>query len=102
MNIEKTWNEIIKWLSDEKIIGLPKGNKFKISFNKKKGLIQIIPLKTGIPRIITKKEWRRFGEKFNQVKSNGYDPLRPGHYSQITHNSSYIVALLKELRYLNY
>lgn len=96
MNIDSLWNKIIGRLADEKELSLPRGKNFKASFDKEKQIITIVPTKTGIPRTITKEEWTRVGNKFNQVKKEGYEPLRPGHYARISHNSSYIVAILKE------
>jgi len=100
MNNDESWREINDWLLEERKIGLPKGEDFRATFNSAKQAIEIIPTKTGIPRRISKKEWNKFVTKFNKVKNNGYDPLRPGHYAQITHNSSYLVAILRESDYL--
>jgi len=95
MNIEKKWEEIRDWLSKEKRINLPRGSEFEVSFDGKMNEIVIVPLQTGIPRRVGKEEWHRFGEKFNEVEENGYDPFRPGHYARVTFNSSYLVAILK-------
>lgn len=99
MDIEELWNQVTKWLKEEKEIKLPKGEYFRVSFDANSKAIEIVPTKTGIPRRVKKEEWVRFGEKFNFVKEKGYDSFRPGHYAQITYNSSYLVAILKEYGY---
>jgi hypothetical protein len=38
---------------------------------------------------------RKHGDKFNSAENSGYDPLRPCHYTRLTFNSSYLVALVK-------
>ena len=99
MNVDKLWNEIKLWLLDEKMIELQKGGKFKVIFDINSEIIEIIPIKSGISRRINKEEWIKFGNKFNSVKNEGYDPFRPGHYAKITFNSSYLVAIIKEYGY---
>ena len=96
MDIEETWMEITEWLAKERVISLPKGNDFRALYKTENDVIEVIPTETGIPRQVSKKEWEKFGLKFNKVRENGYDPLKPGHYAQVTYNSSYLVAILKE------
>lgn len=96
METDRLWSGIAKWLSNEKTIHLPRGKPFVASFDKSDGVIIVTPSETGIPRRISKEEWNRFGEKFEDVEKRGYDPLKPGHYARITFNSSYLVAILKE------
>ncbi len=93
------WGEVTQWLAEKRRIGLPKGGDFEVSFDDDTNSIEIVPIETGIPRRVSREEWRRFVDRFNEVKKKGYDPLRPGHYADITHNSSYLVAVLKELEY---
>ena len=78
----------------------PSARDFRAFFDTNNNYIEVIPTETGIPRRISKNEWDRFAIKYGEVKSNGYDPLRPGHYAQITHNSSYLVAILKKTGFL--
>lgn len=96
MNIEESWDEIIDWLGVEKLIELPKGSEFRTAYIEDPESIEIVPLRTGIPRRITENQWDDFCNKFKEVKRNGYDPYRPGHYAQISHNASYLVAILRE------
>lgn len=99
MNPDEIWKDVTKWLSKERVVQLPRGKEFNAHFNKEKSLIEVVPSKTGVPRIVSYKEWIRFAEKFNVVKSNGYDPWKPGHYAMISYNSSYIVAILRQCGY---
>lgn len=99
MDIEKIWVEITEWLSESKTIGLPRGQDFNASFNSDLNAIEIIPSKTGIPRVVNRDEWIKFGEKYNSVVEAGYEPLRPGHYARVTYNSSYIVGIVRSYGY---
>jgi len=96
MDITETWKDLAKWLRQQRNISLPRGKDFCASYKSKIDSIEVIPSLTGIPRLISKNEWTRFCEKYNTVIKTKYNPLRPGHYAQISHNSSYIVAILKE------
>jgi hypothetical protein len=95
MDIEKSWKDLTCWLSQEKKFSLPRGSDFSAKYVNKIDSIQIVPSETGIPRIISKNEWIKFCEKFQAIQKTKYDPLRPGHYAQISHNSSYLVAMVK-------
>ena len=94
MSTEIDWEYVTEWLSDEHLLELAKGSKFKAAFIEDANSIEIIPTKTGIPRRINERQWEIFVEKFRDVKKSGYDPYRPGHYAQISHNASYLVAIL--------
>lgn len=94
MSEEFDWDDLVEWLSDEHLLELAKGSKFKAAFIEGANAIEIVPTKTGIPRRINERQWDIFVDKFREVKKSGYDPYRPGHYAQISHNASYLVAIL--------
>jgi len=96
MAYEESWEQVVKWLAKPREFSLARGMPFKASYNSKEKTINVVPTETGIVRTISIKEWETFIEKLNEVTSSGYDPWRPGHYSKVTYNSSYLVAILKE------
>ncbi len=96
MSFTEDWNEIAEWLSGQRSIELSKGGKFKARYIGEVNSIEIVPIKTGIPRRINENQWDIFIEKFKEVKRSGYDPYRPGHYAHISHNASYLVAILQK------
>ena len=49
MDIEKLWNQVTKWLTEEKKITLPKGEYFRVSFEANSEAIDIVPTKPGYP-----------------------------------------------------
>ncbi len=95
MDIEKNWEKILAYLNQERSLKLTKGSEFNAKSDVKNNEIMVVPKETGIARRISKLEWTRFVEKFNDVEKSGYDPMRPGHYAKISFNSSYLIAIVK-------
>lgn len=95
LDVENNWKKVISNLSTETTLKLPKGSEFTAISDSGKSIITITPKQSGISRIIGKKEWIRFAERFNEVIDSGYDPLRPGHYARISFNASYLIAIIK-------
>lgn len=96
MSYEHSWEGVVRWLNEPKEFSLIRGKPFTAVYNQKEQAINVVPKETGIVRTISEKEWDTFIEKVNSVTIEGYDPWKPGHYSKVTYNSSYLVAILKD------
>lgn len=92
------WERIKEALSSEIELSLPTGSPFKATYDSEYNQIVIVPIKTGIPRRINFTEWERFVNKYNDIENGPYNPLRPGHYAQVSFNSSYLIALVKSIQ----
>ncbi len=97
INSPKGWKALQEWLVQEREVALPRGSLFKATYDRGAHEITIVPTRTGIERRVSSDEWNRFVNKFNSVEESGYDPMRPGHYARVTFNSSYLVALIREV-----
>ena len=97
INSSKGWQALQEWLGREREVPLPRGSPFKAAYDQGAHEISIVPTRTGIERRVGKDEWNRFVNKFNSVEDSGYDPMQPGHYARVTFNSSYLVALIREV-----
>ena len=100
MDKNASWEKIRGSLLGEKDFKLQQGKPFKAIFDNEYNEIIIIPTETGIQRRIGMEEWDKFVDKFNEIESGPYGHLKfkPGHYSRITFNSSYLVTIAKNLQ----
>ncbi len=100
-NSDEIWEKIKRWGQHRHRITLPRGSSFDVQFDPKRDEVEVTPLQTGIPRRIGRKEFDKLVKRFNEVTAAGYEPFRPGHYARESHNSSYFVAILKEIGHAN-
>jgi hypothetical protein len=91
MKFEEFWTRL-HTLNDMSLETLSQKKEFHVTFDKKYGIVEIIP-STLKPRSITQ-------EQFNTVwtiSKHVTTPFKTTHYQDITRNSSYIVAMMKYL-----
>jgi hypothetical protein len=100
IDIKDIWTKLQGHFSKETRLKTISGKQeFKAVYDGSYDAILVTPDSTGMPRHITKTDFRKVWVKFVTIKEN---PYRPGHYSQETRNASYITALIKALQIVNF